>query len=382
MNPAEPACKDVALSQPTISSVAALAGVSIATVSRCVNNPARVHAGTRAKVEKAISELGYSPNTLAQSFRRGRTDMIMVVMPQAGCAFLSEVLAGVREGIGGRYSIVIAEAKYRSYEEVGAMLVSRQVDGLILLATLPPFGANLDDVNRQRRVPVVLGCEPISDEMETLPSVHIDNFEAAFEATRHLIDLGHERIAFVSGPPGSLVTRDRERGFRAAMSDSRLAVHDDYVRPVPLSTDGGAEAATQLLRCNPRPTAVFCANDETALGAMHVFRRAGLNIPQDISVMGFDDTRYAAIASPPLSTVSQPAQEIGRRVAARMIHEIEGTDPDGPKIELLRHRLVIRQSTGPCRPGAQAQPGASQTAGGADSPAVDKRSPVRHHNHR
>ncbi|MES2441540.1 MAG: LacI family DNA-binding transcriptional regulator [Pseudomonadota bacterium] len=337
------------MSQPTISSVAALAGVSIATVSRCVNDPERVHARTRARVQKAIAELGYSPNALAQNFRRGRTNMIMVVMPHVGCAFLSEVLAGVREGIGGRYSIVIAEAKPRSYEEVGAMLVSRQVDGLILLATLPPFGADLDDFNRQRRVPVVLGCEPISDELETLPSVHIDNFEAAYEATRHLIDLGHTRVAFVSGPTGSLVTRDREQGFRAAMDESGLGVPDDHVRAVPLSTDGGAAAAGELLRCESPPTAIFCANDEMALGAMHALRRAGLRIPEDVSVMGFDDTRYAAIASPPLSTVAQPAQEIGRRVAARMIGEIEGTAVDGPRIELLRHRLVIRQSTGPCR---------------------------------
>jgi len=337
------------LSQPTISNVAQLAGVSIATVSRCVNDPERVHAKTRTRVQNAIKKLGYSPNSLAQNFRRGRTNMIMVVMPHVGCAFLSEVLAGVREGIGGRYSIVIAEAKPRSYEEMGAMLVSRQVDGLILLATLPPFGTELDEISRQRRLPVVLGCEPVNDEMETLPSVHIDNFEAAYEATRHLIDLGHARIAFVSGPTGSLVTRDRERGFRAAMADSKLPAGEEYVRAVPLSTDGGAAAATALLRCDPRPTAAFCANDEMALGAMHVFRRAGLRIPEDISVMGFDDTRYAAIASPPLSTVSQPAQEIGRRIAARMIDAIEGTASDGPQVEVLPHRLVIRQSTGPCR---------------------------------
>jgi LacI family repressor for deo operon, udp, cdd, tsx, nupC, and nupG len=342
------------LSQPTISSVAELAGVSIATVSRCVNDPERVHAKTRARVQKAIAKLGYSPNSLAQNFRRGRTNMIMVVMPHAGCPFLSEVLAGVREGIGGRYSIVIAEAKHRSYEEFGAMMVSRQVDGMILLATMPPFGANLDEISPQRRLPVVLGCEPISSEMEWLPSVHIDNFEAAYEATRHLIDLGHRRIAFVSGPTGSLVTRDRERGFRAAMSDYKLPVIDDHMRAAPLSTDGGAAAATQLLHCDPRPTAAFCANDEMALGAMHVFQRAGLRVPDDVSVMGFDDTRYAAIASPPLSTVAQPAHEIGRRVAARMIDEIEGRPSSGPQGEVLRHRLIVRQSTGPCRQGPPA----------------------------
>lgn len=332
------------LSPPTISSVAALAGVSIATVSRCVNDPDRVNVKTRARVQKAIAKLGYSPNTLAQNFRRGRTNMIMVVMPQVGCPFLSEVLAGVREGIGGRYSLVIAEAKYRSYEEFGAMMVSRQVDGMILLATMPPFGADLDQI---RRLPVVLGCEPVSDEMAGLPSVHIDNFAAAREATSHLIGLGHRRIAFVSGPAGSLVTRDRERGFRAAMGESGLDVGEDQLCSAPLSTGGGAAAAEQLLGNDTRPTAVFCANDEMALGAMHVFQRAGLKIPEDISVMGFDDTRYAAIASPPLSTIAQPANEIGQRVAARMIAEIEGTASDGNRT-LLEHRLIVRQSTGPC----------------------------------
>ena len=336
------------MTRPTISSVAELAGVSIATVSRCVNDPDRVNSKTRARVQKAIAKLGYSPNTLAQSFRRGRTNIIMVVMPHAGCPFLSEVLAGVREGISGRYSLVIAEARHRSYEEFGAMMVSRQVDGMILLATMPPFGANLDQISPQRRLPVVLGCEPISDEMEALPSVHIDNFAAADEATRHLIGLGHQRIAFVSGPEGSLVTRDRERGFRAAMHDNGLAVDEDHLCRAPLSTEGGAAAAVELLCCDPRPTAAFCANDEMALGAMHVFQRAGLRIPEDISVMGFDDTRYAAIAAPPLTTVAQPANEIGRRVAARIIAEIEGTANDSDRIQTLGHRLVIRQSTGPC----------------------------------
>jgi LacI family repressor for deo operon, udp, cdd, tsx, nupC, and nupG len=336
------------LSPPTISSVAELAGVSIATVSRCVNDPDRVNAKTRARVQKAIARLGYSPNTLAQNFRRGRTNIVMVVMPHAGCPFLSEVLAGVREGIGGRYSLVIAEARHRSYEEFGAMMVSRQVDGMILLATMPPFGANLDQISPMRRLPVVLGCEPISSEMAALPSVHIDNFAAAHEATRHLIGLGHRRIAFVSGPEGSLVTRDRERGFRAAMAESGLAVEEDWICAAPLSTEGGAAAAVELLCCEPRPTAAFCANDEMALGAMHVFQRAGLRIPEDISVMGFDDTRYAAIAAPPLTTIAQPAHEIGRRVAARMIGEIEGKPASGPQSEMLGHRLVVRQSTGPC----------------------------------
>lgn len=339
------------MTQPTISSVAQMAGVSIATVSRCLNEPGRVNVRTRDRVQKAIDDLGYSPNTLAQSFRRGRTNVVMVVMPKVGCPFLSEVLVGVREGIGGKYSIVVAEAdlKHRSYEEMGAMLVSRQVDGLILLATLLPFGTKIEDVGRDRRLPVVLGCESITHELGTLPSVQIDNFGAAYEATRHLIDLGHQRIAFICGPRDSLLTQDRERGFRTAMRDSGLPLDEAHVVAAEVTTDGGSTAATALLRCATRPSAVFCASDELAIGAMHVFRRAGLCIPDDISVMGFDDTRYAALAVPPLSTVAQPAHEIGRRVAARMIEEIEGPASDHRHVELLPHRLVIRQSTGPVR---------------------------------
>jgi LacI family repressor for deo operon, udp, cdd, tsx, nupC, and nupG len=164
----------------------------------------------------------------------------------------------------------------------------------------------------------VIGCESVSHELETLPSAQIDNFAAAYEATRHLIDLGHKRIAFVGGPLDKLVTRDRERGFRAAMQEFHLPIPDTFVQAVPLSTDGGATAAAQLLSRDQKPTATFCANDEMALGALHILRQAGLRIPDDMSVMGFDDIRYAAIASPPLSTVAQPANEIGRRVAERI----------------------------------------------------------------
>lgn len=343
--------KELPVEAPTISNVADLAGVSIATVSRYLNHPARVRPDTRDRVQKAVKQLGYSPNGLAQSFRRGRTNIIMVVMPHAGCPFLGEVLTGVREGIAGRYSIVIAEANlaHGSYEQVGAMLVSRQVDGLVLLATRPPFGTGLEDLGRGRRLPIVIGCEAVSHELDSLPSVQIDNFAAAYEATRHLIDLGHKRIAFVGGPLDKLVTRDRERGFRVAMVEFGLPVPDSYVQAVPLSTDGGAAAAAELVRADPRPTATFCGNDEMALGALASFRSAGLRIPEDMSVMGFDDIRYAAISSPPLSTVAQPANAIGRRVAARIIGEIEGEPPSGPCEEILRYRLVIRQSTGPCR---------------------------------
>ena len=336
------------MSNPTISTVAALAGVSIATVSRYLNEPDKVKTATRERIQKAIQKLQYSPNTLAQSFRRGRTNVIMVVMPSVGDPFLADVLSGIREEIGTRYSLLIAEAdlKHRTYEEVGAMFVSRQVDGLILLATLPPFGTKLDDISRDQRLPVVVGCESISHELKGLPSVHIDNFQAAFEATSYLTDLGHERIAFFSGPTDSLLTQDRERGYREAMAARNLPVEEDWVSSTTLTIGGGALAAKRLLSLPERPSAIFCANDEMALGVLDTLRTRKIKVPSEMSLIGFDDSRYAAVANPPLSTVAQPAAEIGRRVALRILREIEGSSEPAPLDDLLQHRLVIRQSTG------------------------------------
>ena len=339
----------------SIAQVAKLAGVSIATVSRCLNNPEKVRSATRAKVQKAIAETNYSPNSLAQSFRRGRTNVVMVVLPTVGDPFLGDVLSGIRSRLTGHYSVLLAETdlNHVDYEEVGALLVSRQIDGLILLATLLPFGATLEQMGEGRRLPVVVGCEPITSELTSLPSVHIDNEEAAFEATKYLIDIGHSDIAFVHGGKASLLTQDREQGFRKAMAASGLSVHEDFIQAGFMTVDGGVTSAKYLLGKARRPTAIFFANDEMALGALHAIARAGFRVPEDISVMGFDDSRYAAVASPPLSTVAQPAREIGERVADRMLAELDGTADHEKVVDLLPHRLVIRQSTGrPPRYGA------------------------------
>ena len=332
----------------TIAQVAKLAGVSIATVSRCINNPEKVRPATRQKVQKAVAKTNYSPNSLAQSFRRGHTNIVMVVLPSVGDPFLGNVLSGIRSRLAGRYSVLLAETdlNHVDYEEVGALLVSRQIDGLILLATLLPFGASLEQMGEGRRLPVVVGCEPITQELRSLPSVHIDNEGAAFEATKYLIDIGHRHIAFIHGGKASLLTQDREQGFRKAMEASSVPVHEDFIQDGHMTLDGGIAATNFLLGKARRPTALFCANDEMALGALHAIARAGYRVPDDISVMGFDDSRYAAVANPPLSTIAQPAREIGERVAERMLAELDGKGERDVVVDLLPHRLVIRQSTG------------------------------------
>ncbi|MDH3788848.1 MAG: LacI family transcriptional regulator [Xanthomonadales bacterium] len=343
--------KKVTTKQPvSIKDVARLAEVSIATVSRCVNDPDRVRASTRNRVEAAILQTGYSPNPLAQSFRRGKTKVIMVVLPSVGDPFFTEVMKGLREVANASgYSLLINETQFNTMtaDEIGAMVVSRQADGIVLLASVSPFGTAVLSSDNNRRLPVVVGCEIVSLQAAGYPSVHIDNQAAAIEVTDYLLELGHRRIAFIHGQESSLLTKDREDGYRLSMLAAGLSIEDGWVVGGNLTITGAIQATQKLLRHRHRPTAIFCANDEMAMGCMHAIKSAGLKIPQDVSVIGFDDVRYAAIMDPPLSSVRQPAKDIGEQVMLRLLGEIEtGRSTDAEPV-IVPHELVLRRSVAP-----------------------------------
>ncbi|MEM7218739.1 MAG: LacI family DNA-binding transcriptional regulator [Pseudomonadota bacterium] len=336
----------------SIKDVARIAGVSIATVSRCINQPDKVREKTRIKVQNAIIETGYSPNTLAQSFRRGRTQMVMVVLPSVGDPFFTEVMAGIRTAASAKgYSLLINETQFNTMtaDEIGRLVVSKQADGIILLASMSPFGTEVLSAQSSQALPIVVGCETIAPELTDFPGVHIDNVAAAREATNYLISLGHRRIAFIYGTETSLLTKDREFGYRAAMARANLSIDDRWVLPGELTIEGAVRATRKLINSGSRPTALFCANDEMAMGALHECRSAGLEVPGDISVLGFDDIRYASVTEPPLTTVHQPAEEIGERVMYRLCREIEGEAEGMPNIEIVPHRLIIRESVAEAR---------------------------------
>ncbi len=337
----------------SIKEVARHAGVSTATVSRYMNAPEKVARKTRDKVAAAIEQLGYTPNVLAQQFRRGRTQMVMVVLPSVGDPFFTDVMAGIRESAAASgYSVVIHETQLNAIpaDELTALLASRKTDGIILLASLPPFEPPArSDVN----LPMVVGCEAVAPALARLPGVHIDNTKAAQEATQYLLAQGHRRIGLISGPTESLLTKDREGGFLKAMADEGIAVPAGWVKNGPLSIRVATQATTELMTLAQPPTAIFCLTDEVALGCLHQLQAMGKLVPQDISVMGFDDTRYAAIATPSLSTVHQPAFAIGQRVMSRLSEEIElgASHPSKPSVqEFIPHRLVIRDSVAPPKP--------------------------------
>lgn len=334
----------------SIKEVARLAKVSTATVSRSINNPEQVTEKTRLKVQDAIAKTGYSPNKLAQSFRRGRTNMVMVVLPSIGDPFFTAVMSGIRAAATSKgYSVVIEETQHNTLtaDEIGAMLVSNQTDGIILLASVSPFGTEIASATSQRRLPIVIGCETVSPELVDFPSVHIDNNAAAKEATNYLISQGHKRIAMIYGQKSSLLTKDREVGFRAAMTEAGLLIEEGWVVEGELSIIGARKATRNLMNHSIRPTAIFCANDEMAIGCLHEVRAAGLDVPGDISIVGFDDIRYAEVTYPPLTTISQPAEEIGERVMYRLCRRIEADKDTNSSPEIVPHKLVIRQSVAP-----------------------------------
>ena len=335
------------MANPTIIEVARLAGVSTATVSRCLNDPDKVGKKTLARVRKVIEEINFSPNTLAQTFRRGKTNIILVVVHEVGNWLFSEILDGIRSVIGGRYSVILMEARFGLVETNNFvdMLVAKQVEGVILLCSPLPFSKKLIEVNKARQLPIVIGLEPLDVELNKLPSVHIDNYQAGYEGTEYLIGLGHRDIVFVSGPKDSLVTKDREVGFCDAMARAGRSVGDGSVIYSNLTVNGGINAANQVFARVEPPTAIFCANDDMALGVLSAAQKRNIDVPGDVSVMGFDDTVYAAISAPPLTTIAQPARDIGIRAAVRLLNAIEAPGQDTGMAEILPHRLVVRGST-------------------------------------
>lgn len=247
-----------------------------------------------------------------------------------------------------QFTIFIRESSSNTLtaDEYSNMIFSKQADGIILLASICPLTAPLESPNNKTQQPIIISCESVTPELSHFPSVRIDNIAAAQEATEYLISLGHQRVGFMYGSHTSTLTLDRERGYQLAMQNAQLNVVDGWVVEGGLSLSGARKATRDLLNHTTRPTAIFCANDEMAMGAMHEIKLANLKVPEDISVFGFDDIRYAEILDPPLSTITQPAEEIGARTMHRLCKAIEGIDI-GSTAEIVPHKLTIRSSTAP-----------------------------------
>ncbi len=329
-----------------IREVAKRAGVSTATVSRVLSHPDVVSPDTRVRVLKAVERLGYAPNSVAKNLRTLKSCKLLVTVPDISNPFFALILQGIEDAAQKNgYAVLVGDTQHDEMREerYAQMLKQKEADGLIFLGhRLPRVAASVVQESAPHCAPIVNGCE-FSAELG-VPSVHIDNAKAAAEAMHHLYELGHREIGVVTGPLLSPLSRDRLAGARAA-ARSRGSEQDLIVMQGDFSIKSGAEAADALLQRATPPTAIFCFNDEMAMGVIGAARRRALQIPRDLSVVGFDDIRFAECFDPALTTIAQPMRAIGEGTV-RLLVEILNGGRLTPVSVTLPHTLQIRASTG------------------------------------
>jgi LacI family transcriptional regulator len=335
-------------SRLTIRQVAALAGVSTATVSRVINGRADVSDRARKAVMRVVQEHGYSTNRTARGLSAGRTGLVGVTLPVLHHSYFSVILAGAAEALYEHdMRMVLCPTHHEHEREVTLLerLMGGTTDGALLI--LPEeSGDELSALHEHGYQFVIV--DPRKPIDERVPTVSAAHSSGASEAVEHLLGLGHRRIAAITGPRGWSATEERLRGYRGAlaaagvMPDPRLEIESDF------HATGGLAVADALLDLDQPPTAIFAFNDMLAIGVMQAARRRGILVPEELSVVGFDDTFEAAIVTPPLTTVRQPLAEMGRMAVALLVRLLQNQRIEALHVE-LETRLVVRESTAPPR---------------------------------
>lgn len=323
--------------------VARQAQVSTATVSRALTNPEKVSQTTRSRVEQAAIDVGYLPHTLGRSVRRSDSRTIMVIVPDICDPFFSEIIRGIEITAASHgYLVLIADCAHQNQQEKTLidLIIPRQIDGMLLLGSRLPFDAGKEE---QRNLPPMVMANEFAAELE-LPTVHIDNLTASFNAVNYLHELGHRRIACIAGPEEMTQCHYRLQGYIQSLRRNGLNVDPHYITRGDFSFEAGARAMEQLLDLPQPPEAVFCHSDVMALGALSLIKRRHLRVPHDISLIGFDDIALAQYCDPPLTTVAQPRFEIGQQSMLLLIEQLQGHSVNiGSR--LLECKLMVREST-------------------------------------
>ena len=328
----------------TIRDVARAAGVSATTVSRVFNHSELVSAKTQEHVREVSHKMGYRPNATARSLSHGRTQTVGVIVPAPHGEFFSEIIRGIDDvAQDAEHYLLISSAHYSVSESEAALDALRdRVDGLLIMAT---------HVEAQKQVlaetdidiPVVFMNSAM--EGSRFDTFEIENRAGAYAATRHLIAQGYERIGIILGPPDSYDVRERLMGYRDALTeagidpDAQAVIEGDFTRA------SGHAAGQQILSLNPMPDAFFSCNDYMAIGAMVALQEAGVRIPADVAMAGFDDIPSARYTTPSLTTVRVPVYDLGRQAARRLLELVHATEPICPRHCTVPSELVQRAST-------------------------------------
>lgn len=326
-------------STTTLHEVANAAGVSPATVSRFLNGTAKVSDDKRKTIERVIGELNYKPNQLAQSLKMGSTRTIGVLTQSLESGYFNKTMTGIEDAMKeSGYALLIMSGHWHADEEAERveLLIGRRVDGVAILT------GNMDDariMGFSRRVPIVaFGRDLHGDRIN---GFCLDNYGAACQAMEYLIEQGHRRIAFIAGPADHVDARARLAGYRDTLARHKLEADPALVVPGDFSESGGLLALNQLLATSQRFTALFASNDLTAYGARLALYRRGIRVPEDISIVGFDDLDSSMYTTPPLTTVRQPLYDVGLCIGRMMLRMLGRPQPESPAPPLS---LMVRES--------------------------------------
>jgi LacI family transcriptional regulator, repressor for deo operon, udp, cdd, tsx, nupC, and nupG len=326
-----------------IKDIAASVGVSPATVSRALTGTGLVAEPTLSRIREAARDMNYRPNVSARNLRTQRSMSVLMVVRDVGNPFYLEILKGVESTArAAGYAVLMGNTENNPEREIEYfdMLRDGHADGMILITGKLPKRDGFAE--RIRNLPVVVALEAINGS--GLPHVMIDNEGASREAVQHLIGLGHRRIAHIAGPVPEIMSLRRRDGYRRAMEDAGLPVPEGYEPVGDYLLHTGERLCRQLFELPEPPTAIFVANDEMAFGAINELRRMGLDVPRDVSVVGFDDLFLSQAFHPPLTTISQPRAAIGQKAMELLLHVFSG-EPGVPETVEMPTELKLRGST-------------------------------------
>ena len=330
----------------TMADVAREAGVSVATVSRLLNNQESVSPDTAARVFAAIEKLSYEPNILARNLRRNESRVILILAPNVTNPYYAHILSGIGDVSTklGYSALIFTTSDDIEREREGLdMLKKRRADGAILMAS--NIGCNwLLEYSSQ--FPLVQCSE--YDPTVDIPHVSIDNYQATVDGMEYLIGLGHERIAIISSENEYISTALRLKGYKDTLKKHGVMANEEYIiyASRDYSFKSGKAKAKELLKVSPRPTAIFCISDTLALGAITAAKELGLRVPEDVTVIGFDDVEHTTMFHPYITTVAQPCYDLGKQ-AAKMLYAQMTQGKEIPRQMILDHKLIVRESSAP-----------------------------------
>ncbi|MFC5403497.1 LacI family DNA-binding transcriptional regulator [Cohnella soli] len=323
----------------SIFDVAKKSGLSVVTVSRVINNSTSVRKSNREKVLQAMRELDYHPNASARSLARGKTGIIGLTLTTLHDSFLDAVVKEVNDRLAG-HGYFLALSISNRYDDAfhRSLFQEDRVDGVILLSPLEEDEYVLE--LKKKRIPFIMVDN--SQRNSSVTSVIVDNFKGGYEATKHLIELGHTDIAHIGGSSSFLSSKEREKGFLFALEEAGLKPHSVEKGTFEIST--GYRIAKQWIESGKMPKAVFAADDYIALGVMDACKNEGIRIPRDLSIVGFDDQYFASEFHPTLTTMRQPAEKIGS-VAVELLLDVMNDSTKRSVTVQLEPELIVREST-------------------------------------